>query len=307
LTHSAEAGVAEPAVVPREEVRFDSGGDRCAGWLYRPAGAGGDVPCVVLAHGFGALKEARLDAYAERFAAAGYAALVFDYRHFGDSEGEPRQLLDISRQHDDWRAAVAFARDLDGIDADRIALWGSSFSGGHVIVTAAADERVAAVISQVPHTSGPATLRAGGVADMTRLTLAGLRDQARALLGRDPYLVPIVGPPGSLAAMTSPDAEPGYSALYPEGFPWRNEFAARLALRVGAYSPLRKAARVRCPLLVQVGTEDVVTPPEPARKAARRAPRGELREYPAGHFDVYVGDLFERVVGDEVEFLGRHL
>ena len=293
--------------IAREDVRFDSGGDRCAAWLYRPQETTEDVPCVVLAHGFGGLKEARLAPYAERFAAAAHAALVFDYRHFGESDGTPRQLLDVGRQHEDWRSAVEYARALDGVDAGRIALWGSSYSGGHVIVTAAADERIAAAIAQVPHTDGIATLRAAGPANMARLTAAGIRDQAGALLGRDPYLIPIVGPPGSLAGMNSPDAEPGYSALYPEGFVWRNEFAARAALRVGTYSPLRKAADVACPLLVQVAVDDVVTPPEPARKAAERAPHGELREYPGGHFDVYVGDAFEVIVSDQLDFLRRHL
>jgi uncharacterized protein len=295
------------ATLAREDVRFESGDDRCAAWLYRPQETVTDVACVVMAHGFGALKEARLDAYAERFAAAGYAALVFDYRHFGDSEGEPRQLLEIGRQHADWRAAVAHARSVEGIDADRIVVWGSSFSGGHVIVVAAADHRVAAAIAQIPHTDGLAALRSAGPANTARLTAAGLRDQAGALIGRDPYLIPIVGPPGSLAAMNSPDAEPGYSALYPPGFPWRNEFSARAALRLAGYSPLRKARAVSCPLLVQVAADDVVTPPDPARKAAQRAARGELREYPGGHFDVYLGDAFERIVADQLAFLRRHV
>jgi uncharacterized protein len=135
---------------PREEIRFRSGGEECAGWFYRPGDADGNVPCVVLAHGFGALKEGRLDAYAERFAVAGYAALVFDYRNFGESGGEPRQLIDIGAQHEDWRAAVSDARGREGVDADRIALWGTSFSGGHVIATGARDSRVAAVIAQSP-------------------------------------------------------------------------------------------------------------------------------------------------------------
>jgi fermentation-respiration switch protein FrsA (DUF1100 family) len=299
--------VAAEATIAREDVRFESAGDRCAAWLYRPAETATDVPCIVLGHGFAATRDARLDAFAERFAEAGYAALVFDYRHFGASEGAPRQLLDIRRQHADWRAAVAFARTLDRVDAGRVALWGSSFSGGHVIVTAAADQRIAAVISQVPHASGPATLRQAGAANVRRLTLAGLRDQARALLGRDPYCVPVVGPPGSLAAMNTPDAEPGYLALIPEGSLWKNEFSARAALRIGAYSPLAKAARVPCPLLVQVAEDDVTTPPEPGRKVAARAPKGELLSYPGAHFDIYFGELFEQVVGDQIDFLRRHL
>ena len=291
----------------REDIRFSSGDEQCAGWLYRPAG-GAQVPCIILAHGFGALKEARLDAYAKRFAAAGYAALVFDYRHFGDSEGEPRQLLEIGRQQEDWRAAVAHARELAGIDPDRIALWGSSFSGGHVVAIAAEDGRVGAVVSQAPHMNGIATLRELGPARGVRLTAAGLRDRAAALVSRRPHTIPIVAAPGELGAMTTPDAEPGYSALYPDGFAWRNEFTPRVLVPGFAlYSPLRKAASVRCPLLVQVATEDAITPPEAARKAARRAPRGELREYPCGHFDVYVGEMFERVVADQLDFLGRHL
>src|SRR5206468_5312028 len=133
----------------RSDVTFRSGGDACAAWLYRPEREG-PYPIVVLAHGFGALREARLWAYAERFAAAGMAALVFDYRHFGASGGEPRQLLDVSRQLADWAAAVAFARGLDGVDAERVALWGTSLSAGHVVSTAADDPRVAAVVAQVP-------------------------------------------------------------------------------------------------------------------------------------------------------------
>src|SRR4051812_4254533 len=123
----------------RIDVSFLSGGERCAAWLYRPEGSGPHA-CVVLAHGFGGVRYARLDAFAERFARAGFAALVFDYRHFGDSEGEPRQVIDIRRQLDDWRSALAFVRSLEDVDADRIALWGTSFSGGHVATIAAEDD-----------------------------------------------------------------------------------------------------------------------------------------------------------------------
>lgn len=291
----------------RDDVRFRSGDSECAGWLYRPEAAAGEVACVVLAHGFGALKEARLDAYAERFAAAGHAALVFDYRHFGDSGGKPRQLLDVGHQHADWRSAIAYARSRDAIDPDRIVLWGSSYGGGHVLAIAAADHRVRAVIAQVPYADGPATLRAAGAADLARLVAAGLRDQVGALIGREPYLIPIVGPPGTTAAMNSPDAEPGYRTMFPDGFEWRNEFAARAALRTGVYSPGRRAGQITAPLLVCLATGDAVTPPGAARKAAVRAPRGELREYPGGHFDIYVGETFECAVSDQLGFLARHV
>jgi hypothetical protein len=290
----------------REDIRFRSGDAECAGWLFRPVGPS-RASCVVLAHGFAGVMEARLGAYAERFAEAGHTALVFDYRHFGESGGEPRQLLDVGRQLDDWRAAIRHARSLEGVDPARIAIWGTSFSGGHVLAIAAEDPRVAAVISQTPHMSGTATLRAAGLADLARLTRAGLRDQARALARRDPYLAPAVADPGELGAMTSEGAKAGYLALFADGAEWRNEVAARIFLRIALYSPGRRAPKVGAPLLIQVGARDLVTPPAPASKAARRAPRGELREYESGHWEVYVPPLFEAVVADQLEFLDRSL
>ena len=141
----------------RTEIRFRSGEADCAGVSIRPA-TSEPAPCVVLAHGFGAVKEGGPIRSAERFAAAGFAALAFDYRHFGESGGEQRQLLSAKRQLEDWRAAIAHARTLDGVDPDRIGLWGSSYSGGHVIALAADDPSIKAAISQSPHTDGIRTL-----------------------------------------------------------------------------------------------------------------------------------------------------
>lgn len=290
-------------VAERLDLRFESGGESCAAWLY-PSQAS-RAACIVIAHGFGGVREARLDAYAERFQRAGHAVLVFDYRHFGSSSGEPRQLIAIRRQLADWRAAVSFARSLDGVDPDRVALWGTSFSGGHVLAVAARDPRVAAAISQVPFMSGLATVAARSPRDGLRLAAVGFHDALGAVVGRAPRYVPIVGQPGELAAMTAPGAEEGCRALFPPDFPWCNEVAARIFLATGFYMPGRRARRVRCPLLVQVADGDSTTPPAPAIRAARRAPRGELRRYPGDHFDVYLGELFERAVTDQLDFLER--
>jgi fermentation-respiration switch protein FrsA (DUF1100 family) len=294
------------ASATREEVRFDSGGEACAGWLYRPEDAGAEAPCVVLGHGFGALKEGRLDAYAERFAMAGFAALAFDYRHFGESEGEPRRLVSVRRQHRDWEAAIAHARGLEGIDPERIVAWGTSFGGGHAIHAGARDAQIAAVIAQTPFTSGIASVRRLPPGQMAKLTGLGFADLVRALARRPPRYFPTVGRPGELAAMTADDALHGYAAMYPDGFDWGNEVAARSMLAVTQYRPGREAPRVRCPLLVQVGIDDHITPPEPSRRAAARAPRGELVEYEISHFEVYRGEPFERAVADQLEFLRRH-
>ena len=136
----------------RSDVTFPSGETTCAAWLYSPAGQKLDLPApiIVMAHGLGGVKEQRLDAFAERFVEAGYACLVFDYRYFGASGGQPRQLLDVASQRADWKAAIAFVRDLPTVDPDRVVAWGSSFGGGHTIVTAAQDKRLAAAIAQCP-------------------------------------------------------------------------------------------------------------------------------------------------------------
>jgi dienelactone hydrolase len=293
--------------VPRADVYFDSQGERCAAWLYLPADRCGPHPCVILAHGFTMVREARLDAYAERFAAAGIAAVVFDYRHFGASGGEPRQLLDISRQLADWRAAIDFVRGHAELDTARIALWGTSFSGGHVAALAAADPAIAAVVSQVPYAG---LERRGGrprFGFLARMICAALRDELRGRLGRSPHYIPVAAEPGTLAAFTSPGGAEQMKAIVPDDALWENRFTPRLMLRAPRYRPFADAASIGCPLLVCVCDDDTITPVAPALAGAQRAPRGEVRRYPIGHFDIYLGDWFDRAVTDQTAFLVRSL
>lgn len=293
----------------REDITFDSQGTACAAWLYHPTGAK-KPPIIVMAHGFAAIRALRLDAYAARFAEAGYAVLVFDYRGWGDSAGEPRRVLDIRAQHLDWRAAVAYARSLEAIDTDQVVLWGSSFGAGHALHLAAEDHDVAAVIAQVPHISGPASAFAQPPRLVARLIAAGLRDQVGALVGREPYRVAAAGYPGDLAMMTSPDAAPmairlagdRYEELLPE-----NDVAARIALRVPFYSPGRRAHRITAPTLVQIAERDSVTPVKVALAAANKIPNGEVRIYDCQHFEPYLDPYFDTVIADQVAFLAANV
>jgi dienelactone hydrolase len=293
----------------REDVWFNSGRDRISAWLYRPMtdGTNDHVPLLVMAHGLGAVRTMRLDAYAERFRAAGYACLVFDYRNFGDSEGAPRQLLDIRMQLQDWTVAVAYARTLAGIDPDRIGLWGTSFSGGHVIATAARLPGIAAVVSQCPFTDSIASLGTLSPLISARITAMATRDLVGARFGASPVMVPTAGNPGEVALMNAPDAYPGYLKLVPDGTELRNEVAARIGVTILPYRPGRLAAKVPCPILFCVCESDSVAPSGPTRRYAATAPRGEVKLYPEGHFEIYVGDAFERVIADQLEFLGRVL
>jgi uncharacterized protein len=301
-------------------VEFPSAGVMCRG-VHVP-GAGdpsspeGDLavdgrrPCVVLAHGFSLTVDSGLLAFAERFSAAGLDALAFDFRHLGASDGEPRQLVSIRRQLEDYAAAIACARSLPGVDPERIVLWGYSFAGGHVVPAAVADGRVAGVIAQAPMMDGTAAmlmlLRQAGIGQLMRMTALGVRDLTGSLRGRPPTMLTAVGAPGTLAAMSTPDAEPGFSAI--AGPSWRNEVAARIALSVGGYRPGMKAERLPCPMLVQVADRDAVTSARAAQDAAFRATgKAEVRTYPIGHFEMFAGEAFERAVADQLHFLRRHL
>lgn len=294
----------------REDVSFTSGGLRCAAWLYRAQG-NGNTPLIVMAHGLGATRELGLDPFARRFCEAGLSALVFDYRHYGESEGTPRELLSVHRQLEDWRAAVAFAKTLPGIDRERITAWGSSFSGGHVMRIASEGHGLAAAVSQVPFSSGLASARAVPPRTVLRLTSAAVVDGVKSALGRGPHYVPLIAPPPQVALLSDANSYEGFRKLLPPGLEesglWRNRATARTALAIVFYEPGRRAARIRIPILFVVADRDAIAPAAAAVKAAHLAPRGELLRYPEGHFDYYQGDGFERIVTDELAFLKKHL
>jgi len=290
----------------RLDVSFPSGDARCAAWLYLPEQPK-PHPVIVMAHGLGGIREMRLDAFAERFCEAGYACLVFDYRNFGASQGEPRQLLDIKSQQEDWRSAVAYARTREDLDAAKVVLWGTSFSGGHVIYTAAADAKIAAVIAQCPFTDGLASLLKVDLLTSLKLTARGVADVACSLIGAGPVTVKLAGPKWSASLMTAPDAEPGYLGLVPAKYPFKNYVAARFALAIGLYRPGQKTPKLRCPILFCICETDSVAPTGPTLRHAKRAPDAEIHMCKEGHFDIYVGEAFEHVIQKQISFLKRRV
>ncbi len=294
-----------------EEVFFESDGVRLAADLYRPPTAG-PVPCVVMGHGGSGTKRLGLPTYAEKFAAAGLAALAFDYRHFGRSGGEPRQIIDLSEQLDDYRAAVRYVRGREDIDPTRVALWGTSLSGGHVLAVAADDPDIAAVVSQVPLIDGwhrGRTLRQRLDPNITRRTLqfaaAAIRDVVGAKSGRDPYLVPVIGDPGAVAVFTESDARAAFEALGGESVGWRNALAPRMLFALPRYRE-GTAEKLHMPVMMCLGDNDLQASPRFAARIASRMPNVELHRYPVGHFDVYC-DLLDEISSAQADFLRRHL
>ena len=292
----------------REDHRIRVAGDGMAAWLYRPDSAGHPVPGVVLLHGFTATRDDRIDAFCERFAAAGFAALAFDFRHLGSSGGEPRQLIDLGRQYEDCDAALDFMRAQPGIDGDRVVIWGTSFAGGHALDAAARNRWLAAAICLVPFLDGlppPPGLTARGAVWTAGVAL---RDLVLKSVGRDPYLVRAIGPAGSRAAIANDAAWERLPRIIPRHSRWRNEVAPRFVLQLPRHRPVKRAASVSCPLLVQVADGDTMVWTGPAVEAADKAPRGELRRYEgADHFDPYLAPLFDTVVDDQIAFLAKHV
>jgi uncharacterized protein len=284
--------------VERRDLSFKSDVDSCAAWLYWPVVDGLSTSVVVMAHGLSGTRRDRLGAFAERFAAAGFAALVFDHRGFGDSDGEP-DLFDPRRQLEDWRAAIAFARSLPGVDPGRVATFGSSMGGGNALAAAAADPEVAAAISQVPFLD----IVRQAYRSSPRVSAQVLRAAIRG------DHLPAVGQPDEAALINAPGGEEGWRRVVAigEDSRWRNRVSSRWLLG-RPFRPARHAAKLHCPWLVCVGEADRVARPGPAIAAARRAPKGELRTYPGvDHFDVYDGPAHEALLADQLDFLRRRL
>ncbi len=287
------------------ELAFSVGASRCAATVYRPRDAvAGGVPCVVMGCGVTLTRRDGIPDYAERFARAGFVVVAFDYRHWGGSGGEPRRWVSLRRQREDWRAAVDFARGLEGVDPERIVVWGMSLGGGLALMTAAGDARIAATVALVPMADGLAfDLQPAPPSVVLGMVWKSLR----GAVTRSAVLVPAAGPPGAFALLAAPEALPGFERLA-SASGWRIEVDVRGALLATArFRPVRAAGRIRGPVLVQLAERDRVVPLGPIEKVASRAQRGELVRYPIDHFACFWPEQLDRIFNDQLAFLRRHL
>jgi uncharacterized protein len=276
----------------RRDVEFDAEGCILRGWFHPAASPQGSAPTIVMAHGFSAVKEMYLDRYAETFAAAGLNALVFDNRNFGASDGEPRQEIDPWVQIRDYRHAITYAGTLPETDAGRIGVWGSSYSGAHVLVVAAIDRRVKAVACQVPLVSGYANFRALVRSDF----IDGFRaqfdqDREARYRGEAPAMVPVVDKdPLAPSALPTPDSYTFFTETHDRAPAWRNEVTLRSVEMFTEYEPIAHVPHISpTPLLIMPAQNDVLTPTSLAIEAYERAREPKkLVILPGGHFDAYV-------------------
>jgi cephalosporin-C deacetylase-like acetyl esterase len=298
-------------------IAFDAEGNTLRGWLYRPKSSQMSAPVVVMAHGYNCLKEFYLDKYAAAFAAAGFCVVAYDHRNFGESDGEPRQELDPWMQVRDYRNAITYAETLEGVDPDRVGIWGTSYAGGHVLVVAAIDRRVKCVVAQVPTISGwESTLRRTPPPALVEQRLAFDEDRRARFRGGTPKLVPMVVAPSEsgLASHASSDAWAFFTGQLspPEDqwrfAKWRNEITLRSLELYSEYEPGSFVERIApTPLLMVVGDSDVVCPTDLCLAAFNRALEPKRLElYPGGHFSAYT-DQFDRASNAACDWFTAHL
>lgn len=298
----------------KTDIKFEVRGVTLRGDLYAPESTALEgprgAPVVVMAHGLSMTRDGGLAPFAECFAKLGCHVLVFDYRGFGDSDGTPRELVSIGRQLADYRGAIALARSLPGADPDRVALWGTSYSGGHVIELASRDSRIAAVISQVPNLDSLAALRFvlknTPLRRLLWLARSIVLDALHGLTGRGAHYVRAIAPAGERASYVSDEGFEYVEAF--KGPNFKNRFAPRGFLRVPPYRPGLRADRIACRVMFVAAERDDLTPPSAVYAAAQKlGERAELVRYPISHFAAYVEPTLSNALARQGEFLAREL
>jgi fermentation-respiration switch protein FrsA (DUF1100 family) len=280
----------------RKDIKFKTDdGLTLRGWLYVPDGANKPVPTIVMAHGFSCLKEMFLDKYAEVFVKDGLAVLVYDNRNFGDSDGEPRLEVDPMAQVRDYQSAISFAETLPEVDKNRIGIWGTSYTGGHVLIVAAIDKRVKCVVSQVPVVSGARNIhRAVREDSIPKLLRRFYADRAARFAGKPPAMVPVASlDPNEVCAFPGTDAFEAFQGAQQTVAPtWRNEVTLRSLELFMAHETIGYVEQIGpVPLLMIVEDADTLGAVDQSLDIYNRAHEPKkLVLFHGGHFDAYVRD-----------------
>ncbi len=299
----------------RRDVEFEGhGGTLLRGWLYLPH-ASSEVPAVVMAHGLSAVKEMVLDRYAEVLCDGGMAVLVYDHRNLGDSDGEPRQKINPWAQARDYRHAITWLSEQPEADADRIAIWGSSYSGGEVIALGTCDDRVKAVVANVPFTGYPDTDYVDTAERCAAIREQLLDDSGSSLADKEHNSMgplPVIRSDGvdGPVILDQPESTEWFGKGGAQAPRWENSVTLENAAGTEpAWDPGACIAHVAPrPLLLVVATEDRLAATAVTLAAYERA--GEPKELvmiEGHHFSPYDGEPFARAAEAMRDFLTRHL
>ena len=299
----------------REDLEFTSLGATLRGWLYLPEGVDGELPAVIMTHGFTATRTMTIDKYAEVFAEAGFAALVYDHRGFGASDGEPRREINHFFQAKGYRDALTALSRHRSIDARRIAIWGDSLSANISLLVAAVDDRPAVVVAQVPGCG-----KEMPVPDIDGSAFAGYA----ALLDSDDIMGwPRDSTERTPVVMPDPMRQPcqfdelsawrwfiEHGARLNSG--WENDVQRSVMQLDTPYSVVHCAHHVKIPALMMLSYEDEIpnANPEVTRQVYNQisGPK-EKYEIAGGHFGLlwHPSELFDEASRVQVEFLKKYL
>lgn len=300
----------EPGTPPdfRQDAEFQVGHHRLKNWLYLPPKRQGPCPAILLLTGFGGTKDIILEQYALAFAEQGWASLALEFRHFGESQGEPRQLFSFLSQEQDIRASIAYLREREEIDPARIFLWGTSAGGPYSIIMAGEDPEIAGAIVQcasLDHKKDDKiVMKREGLGYFLKIIAHAQRDKGRSRFGLPPHRIPMVGKPGTMALLNGPGAWEGYSSLVHPGSTFSNETCPRVMLMPLGPKLFDRAEQVQCPVLILVCSNDqLVAPDSHVRVAEIMGDLVTVKKYPIGHFDIYQGEHFIKASKDQIEFI----
>lgn len=280
------------------------------GWFYSK-GEVGTFPCVILSHGFCGTKDGLMENYALKFMNEGFNVITYDFRHFGESGGEPRQLYCGPYQLEDLQCMIDYARSRSDVDDDGIFLWGTS-AGAHLgILAASTDPQIAGVIGQCGAYDTKADHRfymeKVGMGHFLKLFVHAQRDKGRSRFGLSPHMIPAYGKPGTIAFFNLPGVYDHLEEILGSSETFRNEVSARFAFMPHTEDPLAAAEKVECPVLIQTCLEDgMVAPDTHTRLLEILGPKATHIGYPINHFAIYLGENYEKATHDQVTFLKEH-
>jgi dipeptidyl aminopeptidase/acylaminoacyl peptidase len=268
------------------------------------------LPVVIMGNGYATEWQFGTADYIEAFTNAGFIVVNFDYRGFGSSgnqEGQPRQVVDIPAQLDDWRAVVEYCLQQSFCDATQLVLWGSSLGGGHALSIASEMPQLAAVVVQVPHCDSRAAFKTISLGAVLIGMTCAIYDAVRAKLNLSAFCIPILGEPNSYAVMNHPAWQKQYQQLVNSSRTWENKIPARSLLLGGDYRPISKAHKISCPCLLVAGKQDAGVPIQSVHKTAAKIPQASVFAYQGDHFEVYQGEQSAAIIKIELAFMQQHL
>lgn len=285
----------------REDIDFYSNGIRCSAWLYLPTGKK-KCPVIVMAHGLGGTREIRLNEYAERFAKAGFACFLFDYRNFGASDGNKRQHINVKMQLEDWHNAIEYIKKDNRIDGEKLLLFGTSLSGGHVIWLSAHRNDIKGTIAQCPYTNTMATIKKVSLWYILKKVPFVIADLLSCVAGYHPVMLKLSTYKGENAFIETD--EETYKRFI-GNVEFINKAPARTLLEFIKYSPGKYFSKITNPIYVAICTNDSLAPAEKTIQLANNCKYSICKKYDCGHFEIYLDPYFEEAINDYINFYNQ--